>query len=125
MNTSSPTRNPSQSCTPHFSVTRSPTTTSFSTNTPSQMLQKLPTCAPGNTCAKAQIRVPSPTLADSHRPFGWTKTGSVMALSGEVVNRLRDRERTVLRVLVGARDVRPDDPEPEDQHEPDEQDRQH
>ena len=64
-NTSSPRRTPSHSCTPHFTVTRSPITTSFSMNTPSQMLHSAPMAAPGSTCANAQMRVPAPTWSDS------------------------------------------------------------
>src|SRR5437016_14112260 len=38
-----------------------PTMTSFSINVWSHILQSRPIFAPGSTCAKAQIRVPSPT----------------------------------------------------------------
>lgn len=73
-NTSSPRRTPSHSWTPDFTVTRSPTITSFSMKTWSLMLQSWPRRAPGRTCAKAQMRVPSPTSCDSQMPDGWTKT---------------------------------------------------
>ena len=62
MNTSSSMRTPSQSCTPHLTVTRSPTTTSFSMNVWSQMLQSAPIFAPGRMWANAQTRVRAPTL---------------------------------------------------------------
>ena len=58
--TSSSSSTPSQSWTPHFTVTRSPTTALPSTNTPSQMLQFSPIFAPGRMWAKAQTRVPTP-----------------------------------------------------------------
>jgi hypothetical protein len=82
MKTSSPTRRPSHSCTPHFTVTRSPITTSFSTKTLSQMLASVPMTAPGSTWANAQMREPAPTVVDSQRPCGWTKNDSVTTVLG-------------------------------------------
>jgi hypothetical protein len=55
MKTSSSMTTPSQSCTPHFTVTRSPTVTSFSMNVWSQMLQSAPMRAPAG-CARTPRR---------------------------------------------------------------------
>jgi hypothetical protein len=74
-----PNRTPSHSWTPLLTVTASPSTTSFSMNTRSQMLQSRPMRAPGSTCAKAQMRVPSPTWVDSQIPAGCTNTDSLSA----------------------------------------------
>jgi hypothetical protein len=71
MNTSSSSRVPSQTETPHLMVTRSPITTSFSTKQRSQMLQPLPIVAPGSTLQKAQIRVPSPMRSVATSAVGW------------------------------------------------------
>ena len=71
--TSSSNDTPSQSWTPHFTVTRSPMRTSFSTNTWSQMLQSAPMTAPGRTWAKAQILVRGPTRAPSTMAAGCRK----------------------------------------------------
>ncbi len=71
--TSSSSRTPSHTCTPHLIVTRSPITTSFSMNTPSQMLQSAPIVAFGSTCANAQMRVRSPIFLLSTSACGWAK----------------------------------------------------
>src|SRR3954447_8295645 len=78
MKTSSSTRSPSQSWTPHLTVTRSPMTTSFSTNTWSQMLASRPMRAPGSTCANAQTRLPSPIASVSQMPAGWTNAPTLV-----------------------------------------------
>ena len=91
MKTSSPTRMPSQSCTPDLIVTRSPTTTSFSMKTWSQMLQSAPITAPGRTWANAQTRVPSPTDELSQMPPGCTKVTAAPSRPGPTPTRRRSR----------------------------------
>ena len=53
----------------------------------SPMLQSDPMTAPLSTWANAQTLVPTPTVLDSHRPIGWTKTpgSSLDAFGGNAV----------------------------------------
>src|ERR1700722_4409553 len=71
--TSSSRVTPSQSCTPHLTVTRSPTSAPPSIKVWSQMLQSAPMRAPGSTCAKAQMRVLGPIVPVSTRASGCAK----------------------------------------------------
>src|SRR5690348_10985051 len=123
--TSSSSTIPSQSCTPHLTVTRSPTTAPPSTNTPSQMLQSAPTCAPSRTCAKAHTRVPSPTSLLSQRPCSCMKTSLIPVRPRKGGHVADDRAGATLHGFVCTPHVGPDYSQPDQVDAAEENDQEH
>src|SRR5713101_10114979 len=92
-NTSSSRRTPSHNWTPHFTVTRLPTTTSFAMKTWSQMLQSSPMTAFGRMWTKAPTRVRASTRVDSTIAEGWQENSvSAVVSSGRPSGEFNARE---------------------------------
>ena len=97
MKTSSSMRTPSQSWTPHFTVTRSPTMTSFSMNVWSQMLQSAPMRAPAARARRPRRACAARSSFDSHIACGCRNTEDSIGLSAAA---LRSAACTVIGSLT-------------------------